>query len=149
MKPFVAFLAGALVVAAACSEARLPIEPKSPPQAGFEFGVLQGRCPNAFTLVYLIVAEFSEGREADRNADGYACYLGTDPRTFDTHQIWTDNNVPLSQIGGCPNTFTLIHLNEIEIIDGSHGNGDANGDGLICIKSGGNGQIIIDNNHRI
>ena len=59
-------------------------------------------------------------------------------------RTWTDNNVPLSQIGGCPNGFTLIPAKSM---DPKYADVDRNGDGLACSRITGNGgTIIIDNN---
>ncbi len=100
-----------------------------------------GGCPRPFTLASMIGGN-ADALAADRNVDGYACYLTE-------HEIvvtWTDNNVPLSQLGGCPNAFIL---GSIPMHEEGADTGDANGDGLICTRIAGNGStIVLDNNHR-
>ncbi len=140
MKLLVALLASALVVAAACSESALPTA-ASPGLQLRPDAVVMGGCPTPFTLAGMIVGN-ADARAADNNGDGYACYL----TERETVVAWTDNNVPLSQIGGCPNGFNLVGVPMHE--EGAN-TGDANGDGLICTRTAGNGStIVLDNNHR-
>lgn len=144
MKPIIAGLAVALLVAAACSDSPLPTETELQLQPHFTL-IVHGGCPEPFTLAAISDAD---GLAADRNGDGLACYL-THSRTdgeletvFGTS--WTDNNAPLNQIGGCPNGFDLEFLTKGDAIDR-----DANGDGFVCTRLSGNGStIVIDNNHR-
>jgi hypothetical protein len=136
-RPLVAFLAVALIIAAACSESSLPTETEAGLQPHLASVVLAG-CPNPFTLTETLDAD---GQAADRNADGVACSL-TDNGIIVS---WTDNNVPLSQIGECPNGFTfdyaknMVPMNITDV--------DRNGDGFACFRTTGNGStIVIDNN---
>jgi hypothetical protein len=134
MKPLVALLAVALLVAAACSESALPTETRLGLQPRFE--MVQGGCPNPFTLTSGMLD--ADGQAADRNGDGIACYLTENEIVVS----WTDNNVPLSQIGGCPNGFVLVMWKSMDA-----NNVDRNGDGLACSRTNGTGStIVIDNN---
>ena len=95
-------------------------------------------CPNPFTPTETLDAD---GQAADRNADGVACSL-TENGTIVS---WTDNNVPLSQIGGCPNGFTLDYAKNVVPMNTT--DVDRNGDGFACSRINGNGStIVIDNN---
>jgi hypothetical protein len=132
----VAVLAVAALVAAACSESALPTETKSGPQPHLASATLAG-CPNPFTLTETLDAD---GQAADRNGDGVACYLVENEIIVS----WTDNNVPMGQIGGCPNGFTPGYAKSM---DPKYADVDRNGDGLACSRITGNGgTILIDNN---
>lgn len=138
-------VAAVAFVAAACSESILPTEPEIVLSPRFELAIVQGGCPPPFTLASVYTGD---GATADRNGDGLACYLTHGRTDGDVETIfgitWTDNNVPLSQIGGCPNAFDLRFLSK-----GEGSDRDTNGDGLVCTRLSGNGgTIIIDNNHR-
>lgn len=146
MKPLVGLLAVGLIVAAACSESALPTATRFGLKPRFELAVLQGGCPTPFTLGSIYDGD---GAAVDRNGDGLACYLRHTRTDGDFESVfgitWTDNNVPLSQIGGCPNGFDLRYLIAID----DYGERDVNGDRLVCTKVSGNGStIVIDNNHR-
>jgi hypothetical protein len=133
----VAFLAVAVLVAAACSESTLPTETKSGGQTHLASVVLGG-CPNPFTAIDILDVD---GQAADRNGDGVACSLTENGIIVS----WVDNNVPLSQIGGCPNGFTFIYAKSM---DPKYADVDRNGDGFACSRITGNGDtIIIDNNN--
>jgi hypothetical protein len=146
MKPLLAAVALALV-AVACSESVLPTETEFGLQPRFEIGVQEGSCPTPFTLAggIAIDPDLRFDPEVDRNRDGFACYLETHVAENEVFRTWTDNNIPFSQIGGCPNSFDLILINWETIGRTS----DLNGDGRVCTRVGGNGStIVIDNNHR-
>ena len=137
-KSFVAFLAVAVLVAAACSESTLPTEPKLGVQPHLVSVVLAG-CPNPFTLTETLDAD---GLAADRNADGVACSLTENGIIVS----WTDNNVPVSQIGGCPNGFTLDYAKNV--VPMNDADVDHNGDGFACSRTTSNGNtVVIDNNN--
>lgn len=145
MKPVIAFLAVALV-AAACSEAALPTKVEFGVQPHFEIGVQEGSCPIPFTLAFVALPGHDpDGGAADRNGDGFACYLVTHVTESAVFRTWTDNNVPVNQIGACPNGFDLIR----KFLETTGHDSDVNGDGWICTRVNGNGGTIeIDNNHR-
>src|SRR5687768_7184688 len=135
------FIIAALVLLsiAACSEFVLPSE--SITELRPHFDVLRGGCPAPFTIIDIPLEEapkagtpVSPAVAADRNGDRAACYL-TDQQDGKTIIVWIDNNVPLSQLGGCPNTFELAVAPSAE--EGQPV-GDDNGDGLICTKTTGN-----------
>lgn len=137
-KRLAAFLAVILFVAAACSESRLPTETKLGVQQHLANALLGG-CPSSFTPGEMLD---TDGQAADQNADGIACYLADNGVIVS----WTDNNVPLSQIGGCPNGFTFTYA---QIMDPKYADVDRNGDGFACSRITGNGStILIDNNVR-
>jgi hypothetical protein len=139
-KPLLAFLAVALLVAAACSESALPTESKLGLQPHFTTLVLRGGCPNPFTATGMSDGN-PDALAADLNGDGVACYLIENEIIVS----WIDNNVPLSQIGACPNAFSLVPAKDMGMVDSR----DNNGDGWVCIMTNGNGStIVIDNNHR-
>jgi hypothetical protein len=97
-----------------------------------------GGCPNPFTLSETLDAN---GQAADRNADGVA-YSLTDNGTVVS---WTDNSLPSSQIGGCPNRFTFDYAKNVVPMHTT--DVDRNGDGFACSRTTGNGStIVIDNN---
>ena len=134
-KSLVAFLAVAVLVAAACSESTLPTETKLGVQPHLASVVLGG-CPNPFTADNMLDAD---GQAADLNADGVACSLTENGIIVS----WVDNNVPLSQIGGCPNGFDLAAsgMTSMETFD-------RNGDSFVCIRTNSSGNtIVIDNNN--
>jgi hypothetical protein len=135
-KSIVAFLAVAVLVAAACSESTLPTESKLGVQPHLASVVLGG-CPNPFTAIDMLDVD---GQAADRNGDGVACSLTENGIIVS----WVDNNVPLSQIGGCPNGFTFTYAKSM---DPKYADVDRNGDGFACSRITGNGAtIMIDNN---
>lgn len=145
MKPHVALIASALLVAAACSESALPTQTHLGLQPHFEIGLQQGGCPTPFTLASSIKQLSQEIEEADANGDGFACYLVTHVTETEVFRTWTDNNTPFTQIAGCPNEFDFVRI-DFETTGHST---DANGDGWICTRVSGNGSTIeIDNNHR-
>ncbi|HEY8833147.1 MAG TPA: hypothetical protein VIM21_11655 [Gemmatimonadaceae bacterium] len=116
----------------------MPTETKLGPQPRLA-SVVEGGCPNSFTADGMLG---SDGQAADRNGDGIACYLVEN----DVIVSWTDNNVPLSQIGGCPNGFTLTYAKNM---DPKYADVDHNGDGFACSRITGNGStLLIDNNDR-
>lgn len=144
MKLLLTVVAVALITAA-CSESPLPTEPQMRLQPRLELAVVHGGCPSPFELG----STDADGAAVDHNGDGLACYLrhtrtdGDMVIVFGT--TWTDNNVPLSQVGGCPNSFDLRFLDKID----EYNERDVNGDHLVCTKLSGNGNtIVIDNNHR-
>lgn len=146
MKALLTAVAVALV-AVACSESILPTAPEIGLHPRFEIGVQEGRCPTPFTLAGGIAIDphLRFDPDVDRNGDGFACYLVTHVTDDEVFRTWTDNNLPLNQIGGCPNSFDLILINW-EIIGPTS---DINADGRVCIRINGNGtRIVIDNNHR-
>jgi hypothetical protein len=131
----VAFLAVAVLVAAACSESTLPTESKLGVQP-HPASIVQGGCPNPFTAVNVLDAD---GLAADRNADGVACSL-TDNGIVVS---WVDNDVPLSQRGACPNGFDLAASGMTWMETFDH-----NGDSFVCTRiNGGGNTIVIDNNN--
>lgn len=135
------------LVAAGCSESALPTQIASGVHPRFEIGLQEGRCPVPFTLAGRIAVDPHLGfdPEVDRNGDGFACYLETHVTDDEVVRIWTDNNIPFSQIGGCPNSFDLILIDW----ETTGHTSDLNGDRRVCIRVGGNGgTIVIDNNHR-
>jgi hypothetical protein len=133
----IAFLAVAVLVAAACSESTLPTESKLGTQPHVA-SVLLGGCPNPFTAIDMLDVD---GQAADRNGDGVACSLTENGMIV----TWVDNNVPLTQIGGCPNGFTFIYAKSM---DPKYADVDRNGDGFACSRITGSGAtIIIDNNN--
>jgi hypothetical protein len=135
-KSLVAFLTAAVIVAAACSESTMPTETKLGVHPNLASVVLGG-CPNPFTVGMLD----ADGQAADRNGDGVACSLTENGIIVS----WVDNNVPLSQIGGCPNGFMFIYAKSM---DPKYADVDRNGDGFACSRITGNGDtIIIDNNN--
>jgi hypothetical protein len=139
-KLLVAFLAVAVLVAAACSESTLPTETKLELQPHFAT-VMQGGCPAPFTLTIYVEADI-DAAAADRNGDGFACYL-LDQQDAMIFRTWTDNNLPLSQIGGCPNGFDIAQsgMTWMDTFD-------RNGDFLVCTRTTSNGStIVIDNNN--
>src|SRR5688500_18607894 len=108
MKPLSASFAVALI-AVACSDSTLPTEYHWRLEAHSELGVQEGSCPGPFILAsYYMKGSDPEAEEADANVDGYACYLVTHETETHIFRTWTDNNVPFSQIGGCPNNFELV-----------------------------------------
>ncbi len=138
MKLLAALLASTLLVAAACSES---VPTAANPGLPLLDAVVRGGCPTPFTLAGMIGGN-ADALAADNNGDGYACSL----TERETVVAWTDNNVPLSQIGGCPNGFTLVGVPMHE--EGAD-TGDANGDEMICTRTAGNGStIVLDNKHR-
>ena len=145
MKSFLSFLA-VVLVSLACSETRLPTETEFQVQPRFEIGVVQGGCPSPFVLHFFgEEAIDEEGLDADRNGDRLACYLVTHVTDTEVFRTWTDNHIPMDQIGGCPNGFELSFAT---IVDRS-GDRDRNADGFVCSRLSGNGEwIAIDNNHR-
>lgn len=154
MKLFVLSLAVALVATTACSDAAVPTELDVKAQ----FTVVQGGCPPPFSLIVFEDPPAEEappkpGEEvpvdpavaADRNGDNIVCVM-TDRQDEKTIRIWIDNNVPLSQIGKCPDSFVLTGAPGHQPGNVS---ADNNGDGLICTKTLNNGSsVVMDNNHR-
>ena len=136
MKLLVVSLAVALVATTACSDAAVPTELNLKAQ----FTAVQGGCPSPFTLIGIAAPPAEEAPPksgenvpvdpavaADRNGDHLVCVM-TDRQDDQTIRVWIDNNVPLSQIGGCPNGFELTgapaYFPGRPIVD-------INGDGLI------------------
>jgi hypothetical protein len=103
MKSLAAVFAVGLLAVAACTESQMPTESLS--GLNPRFGPALAGCPGPFVLSG---AAEEDAQAADRNGDGYACYL-TDQQDGNTIRVWTDNNVPFSQLGGCPNSFTLVY----------------------------------------
>jgi hypothetical protein len=134
----IAFLVTVVLVAIGCSDSTLATETKLEPQPHLR-SVVEGGCPNPFTPINMLG---SDGQAADRNADGIACYLVENGIIVS----WTDNDVPLSQIGGCPNGFTFTYAKSM---DPKYADVDHNGDGFACSRLTGNGStLLIDNNDR-
>jgi hypothetical protein len=129
-----------VLVVAACTESPLPTESWS--ELKPRLGAALGECASPFVLSG---ASDADAQAADKNGDGYACYL-TDRQDEKIILIWTDNNVPLSQLGGCPNGFVLMKAPATKPGDETD---DRNGDGYVCTRTASNGSTLtIDNTHR-
>jgi hypothetical protein len=94
-----------------------------------------------------VVKYGTEASEADRNADGYICYLevvAPDDKSL-IHTTYVDNVIPPNEIAGCPKDFTLQFYKVP--IGGEYYEWDRNRDGYFCVGYRPNGEKALVDNH--